>query len=241
MDQFIWVIAIAVAVIAIYQGIKARLTEARGKALARKIRQLEGFVSATVLIGIDGRGAVGLADDAQSIALVGNRWEGVAVFEPRELVSCEVFIDGQSESRTDRGSQLGGAVIGGLLLGGVGAIIGGLSGTKRTAKKTSSIQLRIAVDEPSNPLHDIILLNEGVGPKDKRLDRALTDARTWHANISALIRKATLHSQSSYSYERFGDSAHPSIADEIEKIVDLKNRGLLTPLEFEKLKEKLLL
>lgn len=241
MESFIWAIVGIVAVIAICQSIKARWIEARSIALARKIRQVEGFSSATFLTGVDGRGAVGLSDDAQSIALAGNRWVGVAVFEPRELLSCEVFIDGQSESRTDRGSQLGGAVIGGLLFGPAGAIIGGLSGTRRTSRKIASVQLRIEVDEPKNPLHDIILLNKEVGPKDKRLSSALTDARTWHANIAALIRKATLDNQLRNSHEKSNGSELASIADEIKKFAELKDRGLLTPLEFERLKEKLLL
>lgn len=43
--------------------------------------------------------------------------------------------------------QIGGVVVGGLLLGGVGAIIGGLSGKTETSGKISRIDLRLIVNE----------------------------------------------------------------------------------------------
>src|SRR5690625_2106720 len=45
-----------------------------------------------------------------------------------DIIESEVVVDSHTITKTARGSQIGGAAVGGVLLGGVGAIIGGLSG-----------------------------------------------------------------------------------------------------------------
>lgn len=51
------------------------------------------------------------------------------------ISKCELVFDNETVFSTDRASQAFGTIIGDVLLGGVGAIIGGLSGEKRLRKE----------------------------------------------------------------------------------------------------------
>lgn len=66
-----------------------------------------------------------------------------------------IDIDGVTLNRTNRGSQLMGAAIGAAALGGVGAVIGGLSGSSSTQERIRSATLIIKVDDRDNPIHRI--------------------------------------------------------------------------------------
>jgi hypothetical protein len=74
------------------------------------------------------------------------------IFSYRDILESEVLEDGHSVTKTSRSSQLAGTLVGGLLLGGVGAIIGGLSGKKTTHKKVTRIELKVVVNDTSHPI-----------------------------------------------------------------------------------------
>src|SRR6266849_1531234 len=67
------------------------------------------------------------------------------------ILSVEITRDGRSITKTNRSSQLGGAIVGGLLAGGVGAIIGGLSGETEHFESVCSLDLRIVNDDIKDP------------------------------------------------------------------------------------------
>lgn len=73
-----------------------------------------------------------------------------------DVVKVELIQDGIEVSSTSRGSQAVGTAVGALALGGVGAIIGGLSGSKRTQTGTKMMSIRVTVDDIDNPLHEIL-------------------------------------------------------------------------------------
>ena len=63
--------------------------------------------------------------------------EKYRIYNYRDILSSEVLIDGNEVVKTSRTSQIGGALVGGILAGGVGAIIGGLS-----AEQTKEVKFR---------------------------------------------------------------------------------------------------
>lgn len=67
-----------------------------------------------------------------------------------DILASEVIEEGGTVTRTQRSSQIAGTLIGGLALGGVGAIIGGLSGTTKTTKNDMVTPLlRVIVNDIS--------------------------------------------------------------------------------------------
>ena len=99
----------------------------------------------------------------------------------RNVLAAEVRQNGTTvtETRTKLGSQLAGAAVGGLVLGGVGAVIGGLSGSKiSTSRQQVSYELYIQMNDLEKPLFSMGMLKEHVF--------------TWHALIGALIKQSDL-------------------------------------------------
>jgi len=70
----------------------------------------------------------------------------------RRVTAVEIVENGQTVTNTNRSSQFIGAAVGDLLLGGVGAIVGGLSGSTRSTSNVKSLHLKITVDDQTNPV-----------------------------------------------------------------------------------------
>ena len=81
---------------------------------------------------------------------------------------------------------------GGALLGGVGAVIGGLSGSQRTMQRVQSVVLRFKMDDFDHPVHDILLAKAAWGKgmeKSEFSDRsAIEDAHRWQARTLAMMK-----------------------------------------------------
>lgn len=155
------------------------------------------------------------------------------------MLSCEIFTDGDTVTKTSRSSQAGGALVGGVLLGGVGAIIGGLSGKKTAVEKVRRVDLRIVVNNTQKPVHDINLYS-GETNKNSMFHKAATEkARHWHSLIAILIKRADEEDKAKESTPQPVEK-NKSVADELSKLMELKEKGILTDEEFTQQKLKLL-
>jgi hypothetical protein len=112
------------------------------------------------------------------------------IFDYKDIISSEIFEDGETITKTSRKSQLGGVIVGGLALGGVGAIIGGLSGKKTSINKVKRIDLRVIVNDTGNPIYDINFLNEECEKNSIKYKKAMDKARHWHALFTVIIKQA---------------------------------------------------
>jgi uncharacterized protein YcfJ len=72
-------------------------------------------------------------------------------------------------------------LVGGLLLGGVGAVIGGLSGKKVGKGKVKRIELRLVVNNSSDPVHAICFLANETNRDGFVYKTASDQARQWAA------------------------------------------------------------
>jgi hypothetical protein len=161
----------------------------------------------------------------------------------RDLLSSEVFEDNVTITKTARGSQLGGALIGGLALGGVGAIIGGLSGNKTSSDKVNRIDLRITVNRTGSPVHDINFMNVEGKKNGIIYKTAMKQTRHWHGLLGVLIKRADtedIAQEGELVVENPKLLQKGSVADELTKLAELQKLGLLTEDEFMVQKAKLL-
>lgn len=239
-----WVIVIIVfAVAAAFIAICTAMVSEKTKALADEVQGAENFTATQMAFSCDGKSGIAFDDARGAICLVLHEGALVTrrVLPASEILSVELFEDGNSVTKTARGSQLGGAIIGGIALGGVGAIIGGLSGKTKTSNKITSVTLRITVNDVSKPLHDVAFLNFEVEKTNILYKQAIEKARHWHGVLDVLIKRADANNSAALQK---GSAVMPfslaSVADEIKKLVELKDAGVLSDTEFQQEKTRLL-
>lgn len=139
-------------------------------------------------------------------------------------------------------SQLGGTLIGGLALGGVGAIIGGLSGSKKQINTIKKIDLKLTVNNMKSPfiIINFFINTNGVKKTDSDYVKYYQDAQKWYSLVTILIKRADDIDNNKIISKKTPAIDKISIADEIIKLKDLKDKGILTEEEFDSQKTKLL-
>lgn len=156
-----------------------------------------------------------------------------------QILSTEIIQDGSSVIKTNRTSQVGGAILGNILLGPVGLLLGGLTGSKRTEGNVSQIELRIVINDIKSPTHIINFLNKKTNTSNNTYKNAINSARKLQDILSVIIKDADSEDEQKtpQAIENLQKSA--SIADELIKLSDLKNKGAITAEEYELLKKQL--
>jgi hypothetical protein len=107
----------------------------------------------------------------------------------KDILSVELLEDGASITKTEKSSQIEGALIGGILFGTTGAIIGGLSGVT-TSGTVSRIELRLTVNSMQNPSHELIFLDSVIFKKDERYKKVIDLAKRWNSMLDIVIKRA---------------------------------------------------
>jgi hypothetical protein len=165
--------------------IKAKLNQ-----LHRMIDNQEGFKATHCLIKFSSKFTssnqllimpvpFGIAIDDQSKQVCLIKGESLRLIRYGDIIESEIIAGGDTVTKTSRASQLAGAAVGGLLLGGVGAVIGGVSGKKVTSHDVKDVWLKLLINDTSDPVHVIDFI-EGVGVDRTVAKIALQEAKNWH-------------------------------------------------------------
>ena len=112
------------------------------------------------------------------------------------------------KTKTSRSSQIGGALVGGVLLGGVGAVIGGLSAkTVSTSEQLeNSIELLIRINDTQNPVWSIPFLSVQQPKTSILYTSGKEGVTTWHALLGVLMAQEDGRLHSSPQAVRLTDS-----------------------------------
>lgn len=242
-NNFVLLLIVLVAIVVIAKSVKERHIENK---MTRALTLVNGQPSAAVLMSADCRSGIAINREATAISLAGGNWINTEVFEPSEVLSAELYIDGECETRTSRTSQAAGALVGGLLLGGVGVVVGGLTGKKKSRRMVSSVVLRVMVNDSDNPLHEVSLLAREQPRESPQVQKLIDTARTFHAKIDLMIKLADRENRVADRRDvpegpiKSISTPTLSIADELRKLVELKNSGQLSDAEFQTLRSRLI-
>lgn len=110
-------------------------------------------------------------------------------FDYKDLISSEIVQNGEKSTQTIRTSQIGGTLIGGLLLGAPGAIIGGLSGKQRISSRITELYVTITVNSIENPIYIITFIDRPYLIKSA-YEKQIKEASELHGLMSVLIKRA---------------------------------------------------
>lgn len=153
------------------------------------------------------------------------------VYEYSDIVDFELLEDGESVSS----GGLGRALVGGALFGGAGAIVGGVTGKKKTRGICSSLKLKITLKNINNPVVYVNFIETDMKKDGIIYKNAYKMA---HECLSVLELICNQQQPSSELTNQQANSS--SAADEILKFKQLLDMGVLTPEEFEEKKKELL-
>ncbi|MFU8692709.1 hypothetical protein ACNA6I_23125 (plasmid) [Rossellomorea sp. FS2] len=108
------------------------------------------------------------------------------------IICCEVNIDDETEHRTSLSSAAGRAVVGGVLLGGLGAIVGGVTARKKSNHLIHEVTLKIYYDiaEQEPFAVDIKTFSDGRGSQstDGFYKDAYNKTMAWSKFIEGYMR-----------------------------------------------------
>ena len=166
----------------------------------------------------------------KKILIYENGLEDFHVFNFEDIVEYEFIEDGETITK----GGLGSAIVGGALLGGVGAIVGGVTGSKKNHPFVNSMKIKVTVKDFDHPIVNIKLIGTRL-PKDSSVYKERLVKAQMILSLLALIQKQV------EGNSVFSDSQNTiSTADEIMKFKKLLDSGIITREEFEVKKRQLL-
>lgn len=206
--------------------------------LGAALETVDDFNATQKYLGNDGKTGIAIDTERNKACLITSIGSNAypIVISYRDIISSEIFEDGSTVTSTSRSSQIGGALIGGIALGGVGALIGGLSGKTKSTQKPKRIDLRITVDRTEYPVHDVNFMDIETSRDGVIYTSSMSIARHWHGLISILIRRAN----ETLDQDMRKANHSVSVSDEIRKLAQLREDGLISNEEYEKQKSNLL-
>lgn len=161
-----------------------------------------------------------------------------AIFKFNEISDYELLENGT----TVASGGLGRAIIGGALLGGAGAIVGGVTGQKKTKKIIDMLVLQISTTNIFFPNLMITYINKKIKNTDKKYISIINDIQKTISGLNYAIKKAEPYdipnNHESEETDDFHQGKDPY--EEIKKAKELLDLGIITQEEFEQKKKELL-
>lgn len=146
-----------------------------------------------------------------------------------DIIDFELLEDGNTITK----GGLGQAVVGGVLFGGVGAIVGGVTGKKHGKSTCSNMQIKVTLNDMSEPTEYISLITSEV-KKSSLLYKNMAN----QAQECLSLFQVICNTQSQPSAQPVASSI--DVADEIMKFKQLLDAGAITQEEFDAKKKQLL-
>ena len=185
-------------------------------------------------------------DTAKQICILRQKKKKIIGFD--QVFDVEYIVNEETIASKSTMRTIGGAVVGGVLAGGVGAIVGGLSGKTKTENKISKIAVKVSIRDIDFPAMNITYFDcktlpdrKPVAPDSIYCEGAILQAQNFVNTISVIIEEGKRVDVSKPIDQQLTEKQeNMSVADEIKKLANLRDEGILTQEEFEKKKASLL-
>lgn len=159
----------------------------RAQAVTAALEGLQDFSPVDTFVSMFGPLSISVDSNRAKVVLVPKAGAPV-ILSSKDILGVEVIRDGTSVQKTNRGSQVAGAAVGGVLLGPVGILLGGLTGSKRTEEKVKNLSLRIFTSNVANPVFNIVFYESpGADPNDTLVKDAASQLGAWDGRLRAIM------------------------------------------------------
>lgn len=111
------------------------------------------------------------------------------VFNFDQLMAVEVVRNGSSITKANRGSQVAGAAVGAVLLGPIGLLVGGLSGSTRHEERVKRLSLKLYTNLLVAPVQEIVFFSDKAGakPDSFAVQNAIKQLDAWYARFLVVV------------------------------------------------------
>ncbi len=149
-----------------------------------------------------------------------------AVYSYDNIINFELMEDNKSIA----GGGIGRAIVGGALFGGVGAIVGGVTG-RRITDTCNSLKLKITLNDMAIPAVYVDFINSATKKDSPTYKAAFAAAQECLSTFQLICSKRE---------GKGGEIAEPSPASEVRQYKALLDEGIITQEEFNRKKKELL-
>lgn len=251
----LWLIIVFIGLVIIGSVLGGNYETEKRKEISEVIKDnlftIENFTVSKKIDGFKGIYIFAVDEINQKIALVTLSSKHVVSFS--DIIGVELIEDGNIISKKSTTRIIGGAIIGGVFAGGVGTIVGGLSGNSTQKSKVSSLFVKILLRSIHKPVllvpcfdskamttgHKISLETDG------SLESYIYKTGKKNAddikNLVSVIIDRTDSNKNETMDKNIVTKSSNSIADEIMKLNELREKGILTEQEFTIQKNKILI
>lgn len=250
-----WGLIIFALVVAVIGGIlqansNAKKKNERNETMNQVLSEIENFTVSKKIDGFGGYYIFAIDEVSKKIALVTQTTKQIVDFS--DVIGVELLEDGSTLLKKSTTRTIGGAIVGGVLAGGAGSIVGGLSGNTSQKNKVSSVSVKILLRSLDNPILTIncfdsrTMTTEGKASieTEGKMESYIYKIGKKNAEdikdlISVIIDRVDNEISNPKSLEGI-DRKFDSISDELIKLNELKEKGILTEDEFTLQKNKIL-
>lgn len=174
-------------------------------------------------------GSLSFDDNSQTFLVVKSK-KNKDLYSYSQIVDFELLEDGESITK----GRLGRAVAGGLLFGGVGAIVGGVTGGKKTKSICKSLQIKITFRNSPHQNEYLSFIAAEVKTNSFVYKTAYKSAQDALSALQVAVDSANASNSDAQQMQAV------SGADEILKYKNLLDSGIITEEEFNAKKAQLL-
>jgi len=168
---------------------------------AQAFSDLDGFSPSCSVFSVDNKSAISIDENSKNICLLSTpggkslnffdtRLVQRKIVSYRDILEAAIFEDGNSITTTSRTSQVAGAIIGNIMLGGAGLLIGALTGSKKTSAAVSSLEVKLIINNTQSPTWSIAFIRSQTLKKSPAYQKAASDANSLLGLIKVLIKRA---------------------------------------------------
>lgn len=167
------------------------------------------------------------------------------VFNYSDIIDVTYEENGSQLYSKSTSRTVGGAIVGGMLMGGAGAIVGGLSGASKASKEVKNMDLKmlLRMTNRTSFVYHFKDVDRVLQTKEEH-DAKLYEKYLKHVNqakdILSVIIDSAKQTVATPVQPEPSASQNSGVADELSKLAKLKADGILTEEEFQSQKSKLL-
>jgi hypothetical protein len=163
-----------------------------------KVLNDNGFIPDKKVFSYDKLSGLAISEHLKQIAIVSrktvNDEYSIKVFQFKDIIEAKINSDKRIITSTSLSSVATRGIIGGVLAGGIGSIIGGVTATQKSSNKIKELTLEFVVDDILNPRHTVTFYKSELTIDES--NSIINLVEEWYRTFSVIINRNSKEARS---------------------------------------------